>query len=48
MLETHGWDDDELAPFLAAEDVYDEIWRCMTSSGAVGGALQPLDAPFSL
>lgn len=28
MLETYGWDDEqELAPFLAAQDVYDEIWR---------------------
>jgi hypothetical protein len=28
MLEGYGWDDqDELAPFLAAQDVYDEIWR---------------------
>ncbi len=28
MLEGYGWDDEqELAPFLAAQDVYDEIWR---------------------
>lgn len=28
MLEAYGWDDEEgLAPFLAAQDVYDEIWR---------------------
>jgi Ser/Thr protein kinase RdoA (MazF antagonist) len=28
MLEGYGWNDDqELAPFLAAQDVYDEIWR---------------------
>ena len=28
MLEGYGWDDqDELAPFLAAQDVCDEIWR---------------------
>ena len=28
MLEGYGWDDaDALAPFLAAQDVYDEIWR---------------------
>jgi aminoglycoside phosphotransferase (APT) family kinase protein len=28
MLEAYGWDDQqELAPFLAAQDVYDEIWR---------------------
>jgi Phosphotransferase enzyme family len=28
MLASYGWDDeDELAPFLAAQDVYDEIWR---------------------
>jgi hypothetical protein len=28
MLDAYGWDDEqELAPFLAAQDVYDEIWR---------------------
>lgn len=28
MLEAYGWNDaQELAPFLAAQDVYDEIWR---------------------
>ena len=28
MLGAYGWDDErELAPFLAAQDVYDEIWR---------------------
>jgi hypothetical protein len=28
MLEAYGWDDHEaLGPFLAAQDVYDEIWR---------------------
>jgi Ser/Thr protein kinase RdoA (MazF antagonist) len=28
MLEAYGWDDErELAPFLAAQGVYDEIWR---------------------
>ena len=28
MLEAYGWDDDrELLPFLAAQDVYDDIWR---------------------
>jgi hypothetical protein len=28
MLEGYGWDDaGALAPFLAAQDVYDEIWR---------------------
>lgn len=28
MLAGYGWDDEqELAPFLAAQDVYDEIWR---------------------
>ncbi len=28
MLEGYGWDDPEaLEPFLAAQDVYDEIWR---------------------
>ena len=28
MLAAYGWDDEqELAPFLAAQDVYDEIWR---------------------
>ena len=28
MLEAYGWDDErELAPFLAAQDAYDEIWR---------------------
>ena len=28
MLEGYGWGDEEdLAPFLAAQDVYDEIWR---------------------
>jgi hypothetical protein len=28
MLEAYGWDDErELAPFLAAQEVYDEIWR---------------------
>jgi hypothetical protein len=28
MLEAYGWDDERaLAPFLAAQDVYDEIWR---------------------
>jgi aminoglycoside phosphotransferase (APT) family kinase protein len=28
MLEGYGWNDgQELAPFLAAQDVYDEIWR---------------------
>jgi hypothetical protein len=28
MLETYGWADErQLAPFLAAQDVYDEIWR---------------------
>ncbi len=27
-LDGYGWDDErELAPFLAAQDVYDEIWR---------------------
>ena len=28
MLEAYGWDDEQkLAPFVAAQDVYDEIWR---------------------
>jgi Ser/Thr protein kinase RdoA (MazF antagonist) len=28
MLEAYGWDDErELAPFLAAQDAYGEIWR---------------------
>jgi hypothetical protein len=28
MLHGYGWDDEqELVPFLAAQDVYDEIWR---------------------
>jgi hypothetical protein len=28
MLEAYGWDDEqELVPFLAAQDVHDEIWR---------------------
>jgi Ser/Thr protein kinase RdoA (MazF antagonist) len=28
MLDGYGWgDQEELAPFLAARDVYDEIWR---------------------
>jgi Ser/Thr protein kinase RdoA (MazF antagonist) len=28
MLEGYGWNDEQkLAPFLAAQDVYDEIWR---------------------
>ncbi len=28
MLEAYGWDaEQELAPFLVAQDVYDEIWR---------------------
>jgi hypothetical protein len=28
MLEGYGWNDEqELTPFLAAQDVYDEIWR---------------------
>jgi hypothetical protein len=28
MLDGYGWDDEqELAPFIAAQDVYDEIWR---------------------
>jgi Ser/Thr protein kinase RdoA (MazF antagonist) len=28
MLAAYGWDDEhELAPFLAAQDVYDEVWR---------------------
>jgi hypothetical protein len=28
MLEGYGWDDEqELTPFFAAQDVYDEIWR---------------------
>jgi len=28
MLDAYGWDDEnELAPFLAAQDVYDETWR---------------------
>ncbi|MDQ6729698.1 MAG: aminoglycoside phosphotransferase family protein [Actinomycetota bacterium] len=28
MLEAYGWNDEQaLAPFLAAQDVYDEIWR---------------------
>ncbi|MEO8968879.1 MAG: aminoglycoside phosphotransferase family protein [Solirubrobacteraceae bacterium] len=28
MLEAYGWDDGQrLAPFLAAQDAYDEIWR---------------------
>jgi hypothetical protein len=28
MLDGYGWgDEDELASFLAAQDVYDEIWR---------------------
>ena len=27
MLDAYGWDEEqELAPFLAAQDVYDEIW----------------------
>jgi hypothetical protein len=28
MLDGYGWNDErELVPFLAAQDVYDEIWR---------------------
>jgi Phosphotransferase enzyme family len=28
MLDSYGWEDEgQLAPFLAAQDVYDEIWR---------------------
>jgi Ser/Thr protein kinase RdoA (MazF antagonist) len=28
VLEAYGWNDEqELAPFLAAQDVYDQIWR---------------------
>jgi hypothetical protein len=28
MLDAYGWDDEQqLAPFLAAQDVYDHIWR---------------------
>jgi hypothetical protein len=28
MLEAYGWEDEQdLAPFLAAQEVYDEIWR---------------------
>ncbi len=28
MLDAYGWDDErELAPFLSAQEVYDEIWR---------------------
>jgi hypothetical protein len=28
MLNAYGWDDEqELVPFIAAQDVYDEIWR---------------------
>ena len=28
MLEAYGWDDEQdLAPFSAAQNVYDEIWR---------------------
>jgi len=28
MLDGYGWDDEqELAPFIVAQDVYDEIWR---------------------
>jgi Ser/Thr protein kinase RdoA (MazF antagonist) len=28
MLDAYGWvDEQELAPFLAAQDIYDEIWR---------------------
>jgi hypothetical protein len=28
MLDAYGWnDEEELAPFLAAQDIYDEIWR---------------------
>jgi hypothetical protein len=28
MLKAYGWDDEEeLAPFLAAQDAYDETWR---------------------
>ena len=28
MLKAYGWDDEQqLAPFLAAQDVYDEIWQ---------------------
>ncbi|MGO9974913.1 MAG: aminoglycoside phosphotransferase family protein [Solirubrobacteraceae bacterium] len=28
MLDGYGWDDEEeLAPFIAAQDVYDKIWR---------------------
>ena len=28
MLAAYGWDDErELVPFLAAQDIYDEIWR---------------------
>lgn len=28
MLDAYGWDDQqELAPFIAAQDVYDEIWQ---------------------
>jgi hypothetical protein len=32
MLDAYGWgDDQELAPFFAAQDVYDEIWRMYDS-----------------
>ena len=28
MLKAYGWDSEqELLPFLAAQDVYDDIWR---------------------
>ncbi|MGH2869569.1 MAG: aminoglycoside phosphotransferase family protein [Solirubrobacteraceae bacterium] len=34
MLDAYGWDDErELAPFLAAQDLYDEIWRMYTRQG---------------
>lgn len=36
MLEAYGWADErELAPFLAAQDVYDEIWRRFVDGLAV-------------
>jgi hypothetical protein len=28
MLDAYGWNDErDLAPFFAAQDVYDEIWQ---------------------
>jgi len=42
MLEGYGWNDEqELAAFLAAQDVYNEIWRMYDRQRRRSGALRP-------